>query len=99
MFNKKLLTGAEALAVILKKEGVKYIFAYPGTSELAICNTILQTPGLNLINGRGDKETAFMAAGGSLLRPSHAVAVLHGARGLTNATGAIADANRNEIGR
>lgn len=98
MIYKKLLSGAEALAYILKKEQVKYIFAYPGTSELALCDAILKVPELKLINGRGDKESAFMAAGGSLLRPSHAVAILHGARGLTNAVGALADARRNEIG-
>lgn len=98
MIHNKLLSGAEALAIVLKKEKVKYVFAYPGTSELAMCNAILKIPEVTLINGRGDKETAFMAAGGSLLHSSNAVAILHGARGLTNATGAIADVNRNEIG-
>jgi acetolactate synthase I/II/III large subunit len=93
-----LLTGGEAVALLIKKAGIKYIFAYPGTSELVFCDSILRTPGLNIINGRGDKESAFMAMGGSFLSPNRAAAILHGARGLTNATGAIADAYRNEVG-
>ena len=92
------VTGAEAAAVVLAAAGVTTVFAYPGTSELALCDAADRLPGTRLINGRGDKESAFMAAGGSLLRPNRAAAILHGARGLTNAAGAVADARRNEAG-
>lgn len=98
MKNVPLFTGAEAIAQLLKIARVRYVFAYPGTSELMFCHAISKTRGLTLINGRGDKESAFMAAGGSLLSPVRSVAILHGARGVTNAAGAIADARRNEIG-
>lgn len=93
-----LLTGGETIALLIKKAGIKYVFAYPGTSELILCDSVLKTPGLIIINGRGDKESAFMATGGNFLKPNKAAAILHGARGLTNATGAIADAYRNEVG-
>ncbi len=93
----KLLTGSDAVAKILQKEGVRFVFAYPGTSELVLCNAFANTKGIRLINGRGDKESAFMAAGGSLIKPLLSVALLHGARGSTNAMGAICDAQRNEI--
>lgn len=92
------VTGAEAAVVLLAAGGVADFFGYPGTSELALCDAADQLPGIRLINGRGDKESAFMAAGGSLLRPNRAAAILHGARGLTNAAGAVADARRNEAG-
>jgi len=92
------LTGAEAVALVLREAQVSHVFAYPGTSELAICDAIDRLDGVALVNGRGDKESAFMAAGGSLLRPNRAAAILHGARGLTNAAGAVADARRNEAG-
>ncbi|KKU82733.1 MAG: Acetolactate synthase, large subunit [Microgenomates group bacterium GW2011_GWA2_47_8] len=92
-----LLTGGEAIAVVLKREGINTIFAYPGTSELMLCNAIQKSRDLRLINGRGDKESAFMAAGAGLIKPLQACALLHGARGLTNACGAIADIRRNEI--
>ncbi|MDO4899863.1 thiamine pyrophosphate-binding protein [Actinomyces sp.] len=92
------VTGAEAIALILGYMGTKTVFAYAGTSELALCDAVDRHPSLELINGRGDKESAFMAAGGCLLRPRRAAAILHGARGLTNAAGAIADARRSESG-
>jgi acetolactate synthase-1/2/3 large subunit len=92
------LTGAEAVTLLLREAGARMAFAYAGTSELALCDSLARAPGIELMNGRGDKETAFMAAGGSLLEPVRSVAVLHGARGLTNATGAVADARRNEVG-
>ncbi|MBI5122565.1 thiamine pyrophosphate-binding protein [Candidatus Roizmanbacteria bacterium] len=93
-----LLSGADALVKLLKKAGVRYAFAYPGTSELVMCNSILKSRTISLINGRGDKEATFMAAGGSVFTPLNSIAILHGARGSTNAAGAIADVRRNEIG-
>lgn len=92
------MSGAEAIAEVLAAHDVSYAFAYPGTSELALCDAIESNSSLSLINGRGDTEAAFMAAGASLLTPNAGVAVLHGARGLTNAAGALGDARRNEIG-
>ena len=85
------------IAQILRRCQVGHVFAYPGTSELALCDTLIGVKNICLINGRGDKESAFMAAGGSLYNPCKTVALLHGARGLTNAAGAIADAYRNEL--
>jgi acetolactate synthase I/II/III large subunit len=92
------LTGAEVVTLLLREAGVRTAFAYAGTSELALCDNLARAPGIELVNSRGDKEAAFMAAGGSLLHAVRSVAVLHGARGSTNAAGAIADARRNEVG-
>ena len=93
-----LLTGAEAVTVMLAEAGATTVFTYAGTSELSVCDAVARMPGVELVNGRGDKEAALMAAGASLLTPNHGAAVLHGARGLTNAVGAVADARRNEAG-
>jgi acetolactate synthase-1/2/3 large subunit len=92
------LTGAEVVTLLLRQAGVRAAFAYAGTSELALCDNLARAPGIELVNSRGDKEAAFMAAGGSLLHAVRSMAVLHGARGATNAAGAIADARRNEVG-
>lgn len=89
------MTGAAAVAAMLRMHGVRTVFAYPGTSELALCDAVAAT-GMGLASSRGDKEAVFMAAGGNLLRPNSCVAVLHGARGLTNALGAVADTRRSE---
>jgi acetolactate synthase I/II/III large subunit len=91
-----LLTGAEASAVMLARAGVTIVFAYPGTSELALCDAVARAPDIRLINSRGDKEAAFMSAGASMLTPGKGAAIVHGARGLTNAAGGVADARRNE---
>lgn len=74
------------------------MFGYPGTSELALCAAIEALPdGVRLLNARGDKEAVFLAGGASLVSGTPGVAVVHGARGLTNALGAIADLRRSEI--
>lgn len=91
-----LLTGAEALAESLARFGASTAFAYPGTSELAICAK-LNDVGFRVRNARGDKEAVFMAAGFNAVKGGGALAVLHGARGLTNALGAIADVRRSEL--
>ncbi len=95
--NCAVMTGASALVALLQARGVTTAYAYPGTSELALCARLSTIPGLTLVNARGDKEAAFMAAGANLVRADCAVSLLHGARGLTNALGAIADARRSEI--
>jgi acetolactate synthase I/II/III large subunit len=92
-----LLTGAEAIAWLISSFGIRKAFAYAGTSELAICDALARSPSVDLVNSRGDKEASFMAAGASMLDSLCAVAVLHGARGLTNAAGALGDIRRNEI--
>jgi len=90
------LTGSEAVALALWRAGVRVSFAYAGTSELAMCDAFARL-GL-LVNGRGDRESLFAAGGASRLNPGNGAAVLHGARGLTNAMGALADLRRNEMG-
>ncbi len=91
-----LLTGAEAVALALARARAGIAFAYAGTSELALCDALARLH--LLVNGRGDRESMFEAGGASRLRPGNGVAVLHAARGLTNALGALADIRRNEVG-
>jgi acetolactate synthase-1/2/3 large subunit len=93
----ELLTGSEALAAVLREWGCSTVFAYPGTSELALCAALAGRAGMRLVNARGDGEAVFMAAGGNRLQATSCAAVVHGARGLTNALGAVADARRSEV--
>ena len=95
--DHRMMTGAEAIAEILSLAGIQTIFAYPGTSEIPLCEAISLHNDLTLINSRGDKEAAFMAAGGNLGGSNKCAAILHGARGLTNALGAVAEVRRDEI--
>jgi acetolactate synthase-1/2/3 large subunit len=91
------MTGAEAVAAVLRECGCSTVFAYPGTSELALCAALAGHGGMKLVNARGDREAVFMAAGGNRLQGTSCAALLHGARGLTNALGAVADARRSEV--
>jgi len=93
-----LLKGAEVVGIMLHKLGVKNAVCYPGTSELSLCSALKKNPHFRMINGRGDTESAFSAAGANIYNEGSSICVLHGARGLTNAIGAIADIRRNEVG-
>src|ERR671932_2601925 len=92
----RLLTGAEVIVALLRRRGLGNIFAYPGTSELPLCDAVLGSGSVRLLDARGDREAAFMAAGGNRLVADSCGAILHGARGLTNALGAVADLRRSE---
>ncbi|WP_369392989.1 thiamine pyrophosphate-binding protein [Streptomyces sp. CG1] len=91
------MTGAEAIAALMRRRGIHTVFAYPGTSELALCDAVADTDGMTLVNSRGDKEAVFMAGGANRLSPDGTAAIVHGARGLTNALGAVADVRRSEV--
>ncbi|MFY1668667.1 DUF4915 domain-containing protein [Plantactinospora sp. WMMB334] len=91
-----MLSGAEAVALAMHRLGVTVAFTYAGTSELALCDATARLGMLR--NGRGDRESVFQAAGASMLRPGRGAAIVHAARGLTNALGAVGAARRNEVG-
>ncbi|MER7274926.1 thiamine pyrophosphate-binding protein [Dactylosporangium sp. NPDC000244] len=97
MTEPETMTGAAAVATLLAGSGVREVFGYIGTSELALASALRRRlPAYR--NARGDREAVFMAAGASAFHPGRAAALLHGARGLTNAAGALGDAWRNEAG-
>jgi acetolactate synthase-1/2/3 large subunit len=72
-------------------------FRLPGTSELALCQAFAALGHGILVNSRGDREAVFMAGGSGLSGRPEGLAIVHGARGLTNAAGAIGDLRRNEL--
>lgn len=88
---------AEAIALRCRQHGIRKAFAYPGTSELALCHAFSALSDGTLVNARGDSEAAFMAGASGLAGKPEAVAIVHAARGLTNAAGAVADLRRNEL--
>ena len=88
---------AADLAEAIGNAGCRSVFAYPGTSELTLCEAIARCRSLDLVHAGGDKEAVFLAAGANEFLDGSGVALLHGARGLTNALGALADVRRSEI--
>ena len=61
MHNK--ITGAEILLESLKKEGVKYIFGYPGGVVLNIFDHLYENKDLNLILTRHEQGAVHAADG------------------------------------
>ncbi|MFD0476637.1 thiamine pyrophosphate-binding protein [Nonomuraea thailandensis] len=91
-----LLTGAEAVALTLRREGVGIVFAAPGAGESPLRDAAARL-GL-LAEARDDREAAIQAGGAGMVRPGNGAAVLSGARGLADALGALADLRRDGIG-
>jgi acetolactate synthase-1/2/3 large subunit len=54
---RMVLTGAEAIAVLLADAGVTDVFAYARTSEFALCDAVDHATGIRVINGRDDRES------------------------------------------
>ena len=63
----------------------------------AFGETILRTDEIKIVNARGDGEAVLLAGGANVGGRDIAACLLHGARGATNAVGAIADLRRNEV--
>ncbi len=97
VFDGPLLCTAEVIALRCHGLGIDHAFAYPGTSELALCRAFSALGSGMLVNARGDGEAVFMAGGAGMAGHLCALAIVHGARGLTNAAGAVADLSRNEF--
>ncbi|MEV1003750.1 DUF4915 domain-containing protein [Nonomuraea sp. NPDC050202] len=91
-----LLTGAEAVALTLRRAGVGIVFAAPGAGESPLRDAAARL-GL-LTEARDDREAVIQAGGASMVRPGNGAAVLSGARGLADALGALADLRRDGIG-
>lgn len=57
------ITGAEILLECLKREGVRYIFGNPGTTEVAILDALVETPEINYILTLHESVAVGMADG------------------------------------
>ncbi|MFC4117852.1 DUF4915 domain-containing protein [Nonomuraea zeae] len=89
-----LLTGAEAVALTLRRSGVGIVFA--GSGEPLLRDAMARL-GL-LAEVAGDRAAAIQAGGASMVRPGNGVAVLSGTRGLADALGALSDLRHDDIG-
>jgi benzoylformate decarboxylase len=58
-----VMSGAEALIEILKKEGVEYVFGIPGATELLFMDALEKSTGINYILGLNEIVSAGMAEG------------------------------------
>ncbi|MEE8362918.1 MAG: thiamine pyrophosphate-binding protein, partial [Dehalococcoidia bacterium] len=57
------MTGGEALAKSLYREGVRVIFGLPGIQMYGIMSALRDEPGIRFIVTRHEQATAYMADG------------------------------------
>ena len=57
------MTGGEALAKSLYREGVRVSFGLPGVQLYALLDGLAKEPGIRFINTRHEQATTYMADG------------------------------------
>jgi benzoylformate decarboxylase len=83
------ISGKQALAELLRQEGVEYIFGNPGTSELPLMDVLAQRDDIRYILSLHEGVALAMAAGYAEASGKIGVTNFHVAPGLGNALGLI----------
>ena len=86
------MTGGEALAKSLYREGVRVIFGLPGVQLYHALDGLAQEPGIRFINTRHEQATAYMADGYARAGGGIGTALVVPGPGLQNASAAIGTA-------
>jgi benzoylformate decarboxylase len=82
-------SGADLLTEVLEKEGVRYIFGNPGTTEMPLMHALRRHPDLQYILGLQETAVVAMADGYAKASGRPAFVNLHTAGGLGHAMGAL----------
>ncbi len=86
------LSGGEALAKSLAREGVEVVFGIPGIQIYGIVAAIRDEPGIRMITTRHEQATTYMADGYARASGNPGVAVVVPGVGLYNAASGLANA-------
>ena len=86
------LSGGEALAKSLAREGVEVVFGLPGIQTYGIVAGLRDEPGIRLISTRHEQATTYMADGYARASGKPGVALVVPGVGLYNAASGIATA-------
>jgi benzoylformate decarboxylase len=84
--------GADLFAEVLQREGVRYVFGNPGTTELPLLDALTDTAGIDYVLGLHETSVVAMADGYAQASGKPGFVNLHTAGGLGNAMGAILNA-------
>ena len=87
-----VMTGGEALARSLYREGVRVIFGLPGVQLYHALDGLAQEPGIRFIATRHEQATAYMADGYARASGKVGTAMVVPGPGLQNASAAIGTA-------
>ena len=86
------MTGGEALAKSLYREGVRVIFGLPGVQLYHLLDGLAKEPGIRFINTRHEQATTYMADGYSRAGGGIGTALVVPGPGLQNASAGIGTA-------
>ena len=86
------MTGGQALAKSLYREGVRVIFGLPGVQLYSALDGLAQEPGIRFINTRHEQATTYMADGYSRAGGGIGTALMVPGPGLQNASAGIGTA-------
>src|ERR1700684_3175205 len=88
------MTGAQAMFDLLAREGVRYIFGNPGTTELPLMDLFAYRDEIQYILALHEDSALGIAAGYAEATMTPAVVNLHTAPGLAHALGNLYNARR-----
>ena len=91
------MSGGEALAKSLVKEGVEVVFGIPGIQIYGIVAALRDEPGIRMITTRHEQATTFMADGYARASGKPGVALVVPGVGLYNAASGLANAYARSI--
>ena len=92
IYHMPVMTGGEALARSLYREGVRVIFGLPGVQLYHALDGLAQEPGIRFITTRHEQATAYMADGYARASGGIGTAMVVPGPGLQNASAAIGTA-------
>ncbi len=97
MHTKKKLSGAEIFFECLRKEGVEYVFGYPGGAVLKIYEQLYDVDFLKHILVRHEQGATHMAEGYAKATGKVGVVLVTSGPGATNTVTGIADAYMDSV--
>jgi len=94
---KKRLNGSQILVEVLKKEGVEYIFGYPGGACMPIFDALVDAPELKIILVRHEQGATHMADGYAKATGKTGVVLVTSGPGATNTVTGILTAHMDSV--
>ena len=94
---KKRMNGAQIVVEVLKKQGVEYIFGYPGGACMPIFDALVEAPELKIILVRHEQGATHMADGYAKATGNTGVVLVTSGPGATNTVTGILTAHMDSV--
>ena len=94
---KKRMNGAQIVVEVIKKQGVEYIFGYPGGACMPIFDALVDAPELKMILVRHEQGATHMADGYARSTGKTGVVLVTSGPGATNTVTGILTAHMDSV--